>query len=119
MPPHRDVILPAAALSDRRSQLLSRGAARISSLHRSASLRRRAAAPPASPAPVTSPPDPAVVMPDPSSGHPYRVDIRGHDIRAGHPDVLDAVPAPIARLPDITGSRRRRHHLYDRSGWGK
>jgi hypothetical protein len=47
------------------------------------------------------------------------VDIRGHDIRAGHPDVLDAVPAPIARLPDIAGSRWGRHHHYHRSRWGK
>jgi hypothetical protein len=58
-------------------------------------------------------------MPDPGSGHPHRVNKRGHDVYAWHPDILNAVPAPVARLPDIAGSRRRGRHLDHRSGWGK
>jgi hypothetical protein len=58
-------------------------------------------------------------MPDPGSGYPYRVNIRGHDVRAWHPDIPDAVPAPVAWLPDITGSWRRRRHLDHRCGRGK
>ena len=102
---------PVTAAISRRGEIFSLPRSGISQPPRRGS--------PASPAPVTSPPDPAVAMPDPSSGHPYRMDIRGHDIRSGHPDVPAAVPAPIARLPDIAGSRWGRHHLYHRTGWGK
>jgi hypothetical protein len=58
-------------------------------------------------------------MSDPASGHPYRASIRGHYIYARYPDILDAVPAPVARLPDIAGSRWGWHHLDHGSGWGK
>ena len=62
---------------------------------------------PASPPPVASSPDPARAVPDPGSGHPHRMDKGGHDVCAWHPDILNAVPAPVTRLPDITGSRWR------------
>jgi hypothetical protein len=39
-----------------------------------------------------------------------------HDVCAWHPDILNAVPAPVARLPDITGSGWRGNHLDHRSG---
>ena len=74
---------------------------------------------PASPPPVAGGPDPAGATPDPGSGYPYRVNERGHDVCAWHPDILDAVPAPVARLPDIAGNRWRGHRLDHRSGWGK
>src|SRR6202047_307150 len=69
--------------------------------------------------PVAADPQPTAAMPDPTSGHPYRASIRGQDKCAWHPDVLDAVPAPIARLPDVAGSRWGGHHLDDGSGRGK
>ena len=39
--------------------------------------------------------------PYPGSGDPYRVNVGGGDVCTGHPDILDAVPAPVTRLPDI------------------
>src|ERR1700724_3760343 len=66
--------------------------------------------------PVAADPHPTAAMPDPTSGHPYRASIRGHDKCAWHPDVLDAVPAPIARLPDVAGSRWGGYNLDDGSG---
>jgi hypothetical protein len=47
------------------------------------------------------------------------VNIRSHNVSAWHPDILDTVPAPIARLPDIAGSRWRGRHLDHRCGRGK
>ena len=57
-------------------------------------------------------------MPDPPSGHPYRVSKRGRNIYARHPDILDAIPAPIARLPDKAGRRWGGRHLDHGSGRG-
>ena len=74
---------------------------------------------PASPPPVASSPDPAGAVPDPGSGHPHRMDKGGHNVRAWHPDILNAVPAPVTRLPDITGSRWRGNHLDHGSGRSK
>jgi hypothetical protein len=47
------------------------------------------------------------------------VSIRRHDIYAWHPDILEAVPAPVARLPDIAGGRWGRRHLDHGRGRGK
>jgi hypothetical protein len=47
------------------------------------------------------------------------VSIRRDDIYAWHPDILDAVPAPVARLPDIAGGRWGRRHLDHGRGRGK
>src|SRR6202047_1932472 len=69
--------------------------------------------------PVAADPHPTAAMADPTSGHPYRASKWGHDKCARHPDVLDAVPAPIARLPDIAGRRWGGHHLDHGSGRGK
>jgi hypothetical protein len=44
------------------------------------------------------------------------MDKGSHDVRAWHPDILNAVPAPVARLPDITRSGWRRNHLDYGSG---
>ena len=44
---------------------------------------------------------------------------RGHDVCAWHPDILDAVPAPVARLPDIAGGRWGRRHLDHGRGRGR
>ena len=63
---------------------------------------RRRQAPPASPSPV--PPvthTQTGAMPDPGSGDPYRVNVGGGDVCTGHPEILDAVPASVTRLPDI------------------
>jgi hypothetical protein len=68
--------------------------------------------------PVASSPHPTAAMPHPPSGHPYRVSKRGRNIYARHPDILDAIPAPIARLPDKAGRRWGGHHLDHGSGRG-
>jgi hypothetical protein len=74
---------------------------------------------PASPPPVASSPDPAGAVPDPGSGRPHRMDKGGHNVCAWHPDILNAVPAPVTRLPDITGGRWRGNHLDHGSGRSK
>jgi hypothetical protein len=74
---------------------------------------------PASPPPVASSPDPAGAVPDPGSGHPHRMDKGGHNVFAWHPDIPNAVPAPVTRLPDITGSRWRGSHLDHGRGRSK
>src|SRR5438270_12525506 len=84
-----------------------------------ATARRTGEVRPVSPPPVASSPDPAGAVPDPGSGHPHRMDKGGHDVRAWHPDILNAVPAPVTRLPDITGSRWRGNHLDHGSGRSK
>jgi hypothetical protein len=72
-----------------------------------------------SPPPVASSPDPAGAVPDPGSGHPHRMDKGGHNVFAWHPDIPNAVPAPVTRLPDITGSRWRGSHLDHGRGRSK
>jgi hypothetical protein len=57
-------------------------------------------------------------MPDPGSGNPYRVNVGGYHVCTWHPDVLDAVPAPVTRLPDVAGARRSGRWLYHRGGQG-
>ena len=47
------------------------------------------------------------------------MDKGGHNVRAWHPDILNAVPTPVARLPDITRNRWRGNHLDHRSGRSK
>jgi hypothetical protein len=47
------------------------------------------------------------------------MDKGGHDVCAWHPDILNAVPAPVTRLPDITGSRWRGNHFDRGSGRSK
>ena len=69
-----------------------------------------------SPPPVASDPNPTAPTTNPGSRHPHRVNIRGYDVFAWHPDILNAVPAPVARLPDIARSRWRGHHLGNGGG---
>src|SRR4029077_12662952 len=56
--------------------------------------------------PAASDPHPAGAMPDPGSGDPHRVNVGGDDVCTWHPDILDTVPAPVTRLPDVAGARR-------------
>jgi hypothetical protein len=50
-------------------------------------------------------PYPAVLARHPMAAGPYRAGVRCDDVASGDPDILDAVPRPIAGLPDITGAR--------------
>ena len=81
-------------------------------------LRRPKRVSPALPPPVASGPYPTVAVPDPASRNPCCADIRCRDICARHPDILDAIPAPVAGLPDISGGRRGGHRLDHGRGRG-
>ena len=67
---------------------------------------------------MASDPRPAGAMPDPGSGDPYRVNVGRHHVRTWPPDILDAVPAPVTRPPDVAGARRSGYGLDHRSGRG-
>ena len=81
-------------------------------------LRRPKRVSPALPTPVASGPYPTVAVPDPASRNPCCAHIRCRDICARHPDILDAIPAPVAGLPDISGGRRGGHRLDHGRGRG-
>lgn len=81
-------------------------------------LRRPKRVSPALPTPVASGPYPTVAVPDPASRNPSCAHIRCRDICARHPDILDAIPAPAAGLPDISGGRRSGHRLDHGRGRG-
>src|ERR1700733_5616322 len=48
---------------------------------------------------------------------PHGAGIRWHDVSSGDPDPLDAIPRPIAGLPDITGRGCWRHRLDYGGRW--
>ena len=81
-------------------------------------LRRPKRVSSALPPPVASGPYPTVAVPDPASRNPCCAHIRCRDICARHPDILDAIPAPVAGLPDISGGRRGGHRLDHGRGRG-
>src|SRR6202044_146193 len=64
-----------------------------------------------SPPPTAVDPCPAVPARHPMTADPHGAGIRWHDVSSGDPDPLDAIPRPIAGLPDITGRGCWRHRL--------
>lgn len=63
------------------------------------------------PPPMACTPFPNFTVPDPVARHPYRAGKGGSHISSGNPDILDAIPGPIARLPDIARCRRSGERL--------